>query len=343
MDVAQRNGGVDGAGDEDNRQRDSESDLGDQRASGQQRRRLDVFADEGVAQRTGERVDADLDSARGPDRLHVLLGSVHFVHERELANGEAEREDDVGHGNESLREAEVLLGPGRPVDGRHSARLVTGLDTCGNDGDADGDQDGGKVNVTQDRDFREGGRDGEDQENDGRNGGEGNGADVAAVDVDERDTSRQGVRTDDHDKLENKGGTEEFVAETAEEETTGICVGRNLGVLQLDLADNVTREDGDGAEADCEEDAREHAENRVCLGQGKCAEGNGLDDCDDCKALPAQTVEVSITVFGNLLCARCLLDLALTEDLVVRHVGALVLFVLGRASDLVVHGGCVEG
>jgi hypothetical protein len=56
------------------------------------------------------------------------------------------------------------------------------------------------------------------------------------------------------------------------------------------------------------------------LRQGKCAEGNSLNNCDDCKTLPAQTVEVSIAIFGDLLRARCLLDLALAEDLVVRHV-----------------------
>jgi hypothetical protein len=205
VDVAQRDGGVDRTGDEDNGQRDTECDLGNQRASGQQRRRLDVLADESVAQRTSECVDADLDRAGGPDGLHVVLGCVHFVHERELTDGETECEDDVGDGDESFGEAEVLLGPGGPVDGRHSTGLVTGLDTRGDDGDADCDQDGSKVDVTQDRNFREGGRDGEDQEDDGGNGREDNRADVTAVDVDERDTSSQGVRTDDHDNLENKG------------------------------------------------------------------------------------------------------------------------------------------
>ena len=339
--VAQRDGGVDRAGDKDDRQRDSECDFGVQRARGQERWGLDVLADEGVAQCAGERVDADLDRAGGPDGFHVVLGRVHFVHEGELTDGETECEDDVGDGDEGFREGEVFFGPGGPVDGGHAARLVASLNTGRDDGDADGDQDGGKVDVTQNSDFGEGGRDGQDQENDGGDGGEDNGADMAAVDVNERDTSGQSVRTDDHNEFEDEGGTKEFIAEAAKKQAPGISVGSNFRILQLDLTNEVAGEDGNAAKSECEENTRKHAKGRVCLGQRKSTESNSLDNGDNRETLPAQTVEVCVTIFGNLLRSLGVPDLTLAEDLVVSHVRAfVVLFVFGGfRGDLLGHCG----
>ncbi|KAH6621818.1 hypothetical protein C7974DRAFT_397194 [Boeremia exigua] len=53
-------------------------------------------------------------------------------------------------------------------------------------------------------------------------------------------------------------------------------------------------------------------------------------------------MEVSITIFGNLLCALGVPDLALGEDLVISHVGAFValLVLCGCSVDVVRHGGC---
>ncbi|KAJ8105657.1 hypothetical protein OPT61_g10044 [Boeremia exigua] len=139
VDIAQRDGRVDGARDENNGERDAERDLGDQGAGGQQGGRLDAVTDESVAQRARQRVDADLDCAGGPDGLHVVLGRVHFVHEGELADGEAEGEDDVGYRDEGFGEGEVFFGPGGPGDGGYAAGLVAGLDARRDDGDADCD------------------------------------------------------------------------------------------------------------------------------------------------------------------------------------------------------------
>ena len=302
VDVAQGDGGVDAAGDEDDGERDAECNLRNQGSCGEERGGSHVLADEGVAQRAGERVDADLDDAAGPDGLHVLVGGVHFVHEAKLADGEAEGEDDVGNGDEGLGEGEVFLGPRAPVDGGHPAGLVAGLDACRDDGDADCDQDGGEVDVAQDGDFREGWRDGEDQQNDSGDGGKGDGAHMAAIDVDERDTSSQSVGADHHNEFKHQGGAEELVAKAAEQQTTCIGVGRDFRELEFDLADDVAGEDGDSAEADGEQNAGEHAEGCVGLGQGKCAECDCLNDGDNRQTFPTQAVEVSIAVFGDLLC-----------------------------------------
>ena len=340
MDVAQRDGRVDAARDEDDGERDAECDLRDERTRGEERGGAHVLANKGVAQRAGQRVDADLDDAAGPDGLHVLVGRVHFVHEAELADGEAEGEDDVGDCDEGLGEGEVFLGPRAPVDGGHPAGLVASLDSCRDDGDADCDQDGGEVDVAQNGDFREGWRDGEDQQNDGGDGRKGDRAHMAAIDVDEGDTSSQSVGTDYHNEFEHQGGAEELIAKAAEQQTTCIGVGRDLRELEFNLADDVAGKDGDSTEANSEQNAGEHAEGCVRLGQGKCAEGNCLNDGDNCQTFPAQAVEVGIAVFGDLLCALRVPNLALGENLVISHVGAFVfLLVLGLSGgDMVGHG-----
>ncbi|KAI6772843.1 hypothetical protein HG530_003801 [Fusarium avenaceum] len=69
-----------------------------------------------------------------------------------------------------------------------------------------------------------------------------------------------------------------------------------LRVLDLDLADDPRRVDGDESDADRADDAGHHAQRGEGAGDGQRAEGYGLDDEDDGEALPAETVELCLSV-----------------------------------------------
>ena len=98
-------------------------------------------------------------------------------------------------------------------------------------------------------------------------------------------------------------------------------------MLQFDLANEIAREDRNAAKGDGEENAREHAQSRVCLGQAESTEGNSFDDRDNRKTLPSETVEVSIAVSSDLLDALRICDLA--KDGVVGHLVGVRVVVLG--------------
>lgn len=153
--------------------------------------------------------------------------------------------------------------------------------------------------------------------------------------------------TDDHDQLEDHGSTEKLVAESTEQQATGIGVVRDVRELKLDLADDVAGEDGDQTEGDGEENTGEHAEGVVGGGQAQGTEGNGLDDGDDGQTLPAQAVEVGVTLGGDGLDAVSVHLLArLAKDGVVggaihggRLVGAGGALDVGLAGRLLVLEG----
>lgn len=101
-DVFSDDRGVNAAGDEDDGERETESDTGDQGWSGEDGGAVDVRADEGVDDGAGESIDEYLHDAERPDRLDVVRRRVHFRHETILADGERVGEHDVRRGNKSL-------------------------------------------------------------------------------------------------------------------------------------------------------------------------------------------------------------------------------------------------
>ncbi len=152
MDVSAGDRGVDRTRDEDDGQGNAKGNLGHEGPGRQQRGRPDALADEGVDQGTGQRVDDDLDDAEHPDRLDEVLGRVHLVHERELADGEAVREDDVRDSDERVDEAGVLGGPRRPICSH--AGVGSPYPRC-DDRDPDREDDGREVYITQNGHFGE--------------------------------------------------------------------------------------------------------------------------------------------------------------------------------------------
>ena len=277
----------------------------------EQGRRLDIGADESVNDTTSNSVDDDLDQAKSNDRLLVVGGSVHLVHEGELAHGEGVGENDVADSNEALRQAEVLLGPARPWDGTKTTILVGRTDAGTNHGNKNGGADGEEIDVAKNSHLSETGRNGDDEENDGRDNTEDKRAGTVAVfrDGAPHDLASKDVGADDEDELENKHEADDLVAPTTEHDSTDVGIVGNLGVLELGLTDNVSRVDADEAHGDRENDARNHTEGSEGAGKRQRAEGNSLDDEDDGQTLPAETVELGMA----------LLSLGLLEDDVVVH------------------------
>ena len=301
MDVAAGDGSVDGAGDEDDGESNAKGNLGDEVAGGEKRRRLDFGTDKGVDEGAGEGVDKNLNQTKGPDGLDVVTGRVHLVHEGKLAHGEAVGKNNVGNGDKGVGKAEVLLGPGGPGNRRHAANFLRGLDAGSNDGDANGEDNGGKVDVAQDGNLGKRRRDGEEQQDDGGDDTKDEGADAAVADDAEKGNgSGQAVRADEEDELEHKHGANDFVACAAGNETTGITIVSNIGESNLDLADQVTGVDGEETKSNGQNNTGNHAEGGKGRGQTQTTEGNGLDNENDGQALPAQTVKVSSTL-GRLL------------------------------------------
>lgn len=178
---------------------------------------------------------------------------------------------------------------------------IASLDASGNDGDSDCGDNRDEVDVSQDGNLGEGGRDRENQENDSRHGREGDGANIVVIESAQRNTASQRVRSDNHDKLSNQCGTKHFVSESAEEQSSSISIVGRSGEGQFDLANDVTREDAYESKSNGEEDAGEHAQGVVSRGQTQRTQRNSFDNGDDGEALPAKTMEVSIAGGGNLL------------------------------------------
>ena len=201
------------------------------------------------------------------------------------------------------------------------------MDTRRDDGNADSDDNRCKIDVSEDCHLGKGRWDGENKEDDGGDGGEDNGADMAAVEVDQGNATGQGVRTDYHDQFQNEGGTKDFITDATEKKAAGVRIGRDLRVLQFDLTDEVACENGNATEGDGEENAREHAEGCVCLRQAEGAECDSFDNGNDGQAFPAQAVEVGIAIGSNLLDALRIGDFA--EDVVFGHlIGIGVVFLV---------------
>jgi len=119
------------------------------------------LANKGEDQGTSESIDDHFNKTECPNRLDVILWGVHFIHEGELADGEGVGEDDVGDGDEAVRESDVLFGPCGPVYGFETAGRTTVYYGGGDDGDADGEHDGYEVDVAEDGHFGERGGKGE--------------------------------------------------------------------------------------------------------------------------------------------------------------------------------------
>lgn len=347
VDVAGHDGGVDGARDEDNGQRNAKGDLGDGASRGQERRRLHVLADEHVDEGARHGVNDNLDGAEGHDGLGKVFRGMHLVHEGELAQGETVGENDVAEGHKGLGELETLLGPQLPrgARSRNGGRRGVGvLNAGGDDGDSDGNDNRGEIHVTQNSHLGKGRRDGQEHEDDGRDEAENDGAGAVVGNVVEGNSAGQAVGTDGEDELERKHGADELVAKLAHEQPPGVGIVRDVGVAQLDLADNVRRVDGDEAETDGEDDAGDHAERGKRRGDTQRAQGNGLDQEHHGQALPAQAVKVRVALRRLLLLnvgAVSVVDLLDVAGLAVRETACRIL--LMRAPRRRLHGLGVGG
>lgn len=292
--------GVDRARDEDDGQRDSKSDLAQQRARRQQCGALHLLADKNVDERARERVDDDLDDAERPDTLDKVLGRVHLVHEAELADGEGVGEDDVAERDHGLDKSQPFLGPRGPrLAGRDTA--VAPLDARADHGDADSDDDGGEVDVAQDGNLGERGRHGEGEQHHGGANGKDDRTGPVVGDVAEGDSAGQRVRSHQKQQFNRKHGAHELVAKLAHEQAAGVGVVADVGELELDLADDVGRVDGDEAKPHTGDDAGDHAQGGESGGDGQRAEGDGLDDQHDGQALPAEAVKLLVALGGFAL------------------------------------------
>lgn len=101
------------------------------------------------------------------------------------------------------------------------------------------------------------------------------------------------MRADEEDKLHGEHEADNLVTGAAPEECADISVVGDLGELDLDLADDVAGVNGDETETDAGDDTSNHTEGGEAAGETQTAEGDGLDDEDDCEALPSETVEMS--------------------------------------------------
>lgn len=220
--------GVDGTADEDHGEGDPEGDTAHKVSGGKKRGTLHILADEAVDERAGERIDGNFCHAEGPDRLGEVRGSVHLVHEGELAHGETVREDDVGDGDEAVGESDALLWPGGPVHGAQSTGLLRVLNAGGDDGDADGCDDGGEVDEAEGGHLGETRGDGEEEEDDGRDDGEDDGADATFCDGLPCDRTRQGVRADEEKELQEEHDVDQLIPKTSHHQRPGVCVVLNL-------------------------------------------------------------------------------------------------------------------
>jgi hypothetical protein len=243
---------------------------------------------------------------------------VHLVHEAKLAQGEAIRKDNVADGDEGLGQVEVVLGPELPWYRVDAAWEFGRAYSCGNDSNEDSRDDGDKVDVAQDGHLAEGGRDGDDEQQNGRHDGEHDGAGAVVAQVVEHDGARQHVRADGEDELQHKHGADDFVADLAEHHAPGVRVVRDLRVLELHLPDHIAGVHGDEPDAHREDHSGNHTQGRERPRQAEAAQRHGRHDQHDGQPLPAELVEL-VLALGHLL------------RLVVRHVGVLAHF-----ADLIV-------
>ena len=73
------------------------------------------------------------------------------------------------------------------------------------------------------------------------------------------DGASQNVRARQKHQEEDKHGAREFVAEFAPHQAHGVGIVLNMGMLELDLADDIAGIDGDETEAHGHDDAGDHS------------------------------------------------------------------------------------
>lgn len=236
-------------------------------------------------------VDEDFDKTEGPDGLHIVGGGVHLRHEAELAHGERVGEDDVGGRQESRLESHVRRRPGGPGDSGHATSGVGGDNSSRDNGDSNGDNNGDEIDVSKNGKLGEAGRHGEREEDDGGDGSPDQCADRRIVhNTDKCDGACQGVRTDKEDEEQCEHDTSQLVSEASPDELDGIGVVLNVRVLQLDLANNVGRVDGDETDANTEDNTGDHSDGSESAGHTEGAERDGLDDQEGGELHPSQAV-----------------------------------------------------
>lgn len=175
------------------------------------------------------------------------------------------------------------------------------LNTSGDDGDTDGDENGGEINVSKNGDFGKRRRHGEEHENDSRDKTKDDGAGAVVGNVVQGNGSRQTVRTNGENEFERKHDTHELVAKLAHQQASSIGVVGDMRVFQLDLTDNVRRVHGDETQADAQNHTGDHAQRGKGRGNTERAERDGLNQEDNGQALPSQAVEMGGTLGGLLL------------------------------------------
>lgn len=259
--VSAHDSAVDTSGNEDDGERDAECDAGDGEAGREQSGRLDRRADECVDESASQGVDEDFNQSQSPDGFDEILGSVHLRHETELADGKGVCENNVGGGQEGSIKGGTLFWPELPVHGGEASGSLVCFDTSGNDGDEDGSNDGDKVNVAENGDIMEGGRQGHDEQDNGGNNGPDQCANGGFVDnADECNGTRQGVRADQQHQEEHKHDSGQPVAEASPDQSDSFGIIVDVRVLQLDLSDDIGGVDGDETETNTHDDTRNHTQ-----------------------------------------------------------------------------------
>ena len=190
----------------------------------------------------------------------------------------------------------------------------------------------------------EGGRKGQDIQQDGRDEAPDQGAGGRRLyDAHPGDGAGQDVRAGEEDEEQHEHDAGELVAEFAPHQSDGIGVVLDVRVLQSDLADDVAGIDGDQAEADRHDDAGDHAQGSESTGDAEGAQGYGFHDQADGQSLPSQLVVFHLALGdggaagGGLFIQHGLLQLVLLVTFL--HVGLPCMTIgVGRIFGVILGG-----
>lgn len=260
MDVTGADNRVDAARDVDDGQGDTKGNLGHGGASREESRGLDIVTNKGEHEGAGDGVEEDLEDAEREDGAGIVGWSVHLVHEAELAKRVAVCEHNVGDRNEALVQRQALLGVGRPADSSQTAVSVGRLDAGRDDSDTDGTNDGDEIDVSENGHFGEGGRDGQEEQENARDDGKDDSAGAIVGQVPKHDSSRQNVGGGGEGELQDEHERHDNVPPLAKHHSAGVGVVGDVGVLDLDLTDDITAVHGQKTHADRNDDAENHAQ-----------------------------------------------------------------------------------
>lgn len=286
-DVAAHDGAVDGTGDEDDWQGNTECNTGDDAAGGEQSRRSDVFADEGVDDGAGEGVDEDFDQAKGPDGLDIVLLGVHLVHEGELADGERVREDDIGGGQERIGECDALRRPHGPVH-VGEADALRGFDSGCDHGDSNGEDDGDEVDIAEPCEFVKCRRQSQGEQDDCRDHGKDQSADTGRIDNGHpRNGTRQCMRTHQKSQEQHEHDRRQLIAKLAPDQLHGIRVVVHMVVPHLDLSHHITGVDGDQSQTNGQKHTCHHSDLCESRWDTQRTQRDGLDNQTHSELHPA--------------------------------------------------------